>query len=52
MTRANIGHMRELSVMLGHWELCLDHSRTHMDLGYATRCSEGTWIGEEGVSMT
>ena len=39
MTRANMGHTRELSVMLGHWGLCLDHIRTYMDLGYATRCS-------------
>ena len=47
-----MGHMKELSVMLGHWGLCLDHNRTHMDLGYATRCSFGTWMVEEGVTMT
>ena len=23
-----------------------------MDLGYATTCSVGTWMGEEGVTMT
>ena len=52
MTRANMGHMRDLSIMRGHCGLCLVHSRTHIDLGYATTCSVGTLMDEEGVHMT